>query len=148
LKRIFIEREKCEACFTCMVVCLNVHRKEPGNIDDLPLFSDIESRNYTTYAGGYSTSVICRHCDDPECVATCMSGALQKNPKSKLVSYNKERCGKCFMCVMCCPYGLPRPDNATRSEVIRCNFCKGIAGGPSCVAFCPTNTITIMEVDY
>jgi len=131
-----------------MVVCKSAHRMGPGKLDDIPLqdFFDIESRNYLTKAGEIPTPVICRHCNDPECVATCMSGALQKNPASGHVFYDKERCGKCFMCVMCCPYGLPRPDVATRSEVVRCTFCKGLSDTPNCAASCPSETLTVREV--
>ena len=149
MKRIFIEREKCMACWTCRVVCINVHRREPGNFDDIPLFvfAGTESRNYVANTGKGFTPILCRHCDEPECLAACMSGALHKNPTSGHMAYDKERCGQCFMCVMSCPYGVPKPDSASRSEVIRCNFCKGYADGPSCAAACPTETLTVREVD-
>ena len=126
---------------------MNVHRDKPGHVNDLQLFSGIESRNYNTLAGNYSTPIICRHCDVPECVATCMSGALQKHPKSNHVIYDKAQCGQCFMCVMSCPYGLPRPDIESRTEVIRCHFCIGIAEGPSCAASCPVGTLSVVEVE-
>ena len=147
MKRILIEREKCYGCWTCMFACMNMHRKDQGAIDDLPVFSRIESRGYVLYAGGYSTPVYCRHCDEPECVAACMSGALRKSRASGHVFYDKDRCGQCFMCVMYCPYGLPKPDNLTRSEVIKCSFCAGAADSPSCVASCPTGAITVKEVE-
>jgi carbon-monoxide dehydrogenase iron sulfur subunit len=83
LKRIYIEREKCLGCLTCVYICMNVHRKDRGDLDTLPFFTDIESRGYISYSDGYSTPIYCRHCDDPECVATCMSGALQKKPGNK-----------------------------------------------------------------
>ena len=146
MKRIYIEREKCQGCLTCMFVCMNVHRKDQGVVEDLPFDSGIESRNYSTFAGKYSTPVICRHCSDPECVATCMSGALHKDPKSGHVNYDPDRCGQCFMCVMCCPYGLPRPDRGAGTQVIRCHFCSGIAQGPSCAQACPSGALSVQGV--
>ena len=145
MKRIFIEREKCYGCLTCMFICQHVHRTDSGTLEDMTVVSDIEPRNYSTSAGGFATPIICRHCDDPECVASCMSGALYKHPVSGLVQYDKEKCGKCFMCCMYCPFGLPKPD-AARLEVFRCNFCAGVAGGPSCVDTCPGEVLTIREV--
>jgi carbon-monoxide dehydrogenase iron sulfur subunit len=135
LKRIFVEREKCLACLTCMVVCVDASHRKAENLDGQRGIDSIEPRNYTTHAKGYSMTLICRHCNDPECVTT------------RHVIYDKERCGQCFMCVMSCPYGLPRPDIASRTEVIRCHFCIGIAEGPSCAASCPVGTLTVVEVD-
>ena len=146
MRRIFIEREKCMACLTCRDICINVRRAIPGNFEDFPVDTDIESRNHMSFSGGASTPVFCRHCDEPECVATCMSGALHKCPESGHIRYDKERCGKCFMCVMSCPFGMPKPDRATRTEVIRCTFCFGIADNPSCATACPTGTISVREV--
>ena len=37
------------------------------------------------------------------------------------------------MCVMNCPYGVLKPDDATKSVVIKCDFCKDLGGEPSCV---------------
>lgn len=146
MKRIFIEREKCYGCMTCVFVCMHVHRRKPGTLDDLTTLVDIESRNHLTFSSGCPTPIICRHCDEPECVAACMSGALHKSPKTGHVSYDKDRCGQCFMCVMYCPFGLPRPDMDDQTEVIRCNFCARSPEGPSCAAACPTGTITVREV--
>ena len=71
--------------------------------------------------------IFCRHCDEPECVISCMSGALTKNPEDGHVYYDREKCGSCFMCVMNCPYGGSEPDDATKSIVIKCDFCKDLA---------------------
>ena len=149
MKRIFIDRDKCQACMTCMIVCSGVQPRDiVGDGDEAIWFLyGIESRNYITYANGYSTPIICRHCDDPECVATCMSGALQKNRKTGHVYYDKKRCGKCFMCIMCCPYGVTKPEFESKSEVIRCNFCNGIAETPRCAASCPMEAIAVKDVE-
>ena len=147
MKRIFIDREKCLACLTCMVVCVDSYHNREEIADSRWTDIEIESRNYTKFADGYSMTIVCRHCSDPECVTTCMSGALKKSPVSGHITYEKERCGQCFMCVMCCPYGLPKPDIKSNTEVIRCNFCNDAARGPSCAASCPTGALTVMEVD-
>ena len=146
MRRVFIEREKCQICLSCMIACMTAHRKEPSSDYDLYNNKSIESRNYIRYQDGNSAPVFCRHCDDPECAAACMSGALQKNPESGHVLYDKERCGQCFMCVMSCHFGLPRPDSVSRSEMVKCDFCTGIADSPSCASACPTETITVKEV--
>ena len=54
---------------------------------------------------------------------SCMSGALTKDPETGHVQYDEKKCGSCFMCVMNCPYGVLKPDESTRSKVIKCDFC-------------------------
>ena len=142
MKRINIEREKCQACLTCISVCADVHTKDKKSV----AFS-YDSRGYIVHQDdGICTPVYCRCCDSPECAATCMSGALQKDLKTGRVFYDKERCGKCFMCVVCCPYGLPRVSQTLEQEIVRCDFCIGVASSPSCVSACPTGAISIKEV--
>jgi len=90
--------------------------------------------------------LFCRHCAEPECVMSCMSGALSKDSESGHVFYNEEKCGSCFMCVMNCPYGVPKPDRLTRSKVIKCDFCRHDEEGPNCVRMCPKKAIYVEEV--
>ena len=50
------------------------------------------------------------------------------------------------MCVMNCPFGLPKPDRATRQKVIKCDFCRDRKEGPACVKACPKEAIHVEEV--
>ena len=90
--------------------------------------------------------MFCRHCDEPECVKSCMSGALTKDSESGHVFYDETRCGSCFMCVMNCPFGVLKPDRVSKSKVIKCDFCVNAGGEPSCVAACPKKAIHVEEV--
>lgn len=148
MKRIIIDAEKCDGCKNCSLACMQAHQKDAKSLYDIDL-SDIhnESRNfiYKKEDGGYAP-IFCRHCDEPECVLSCMSGALEKEEASGQVQYDKEKCGSCFMCVMNCPYGVLKPDDATNSVVIKCDFCKDAGGEPSCVKACPKQAIYVEEV--
>ncbi|MDO4273242.1 MAG: 4Fe-4S dicluster domain-containing protein [Eubacteriales bacterium] len=149
MKRIFIDAAKCDGCKNCTVACMQAHRPDAGTIYDLDL-TDIrcESRNHIVISpdGSYKP-IFCRHCDQPECVLSCMSGALAKDPETGHVLYDEKKCGSCFMCVMNCPYGVLKPDTATRTKVIKCDFCKDDPEGPSCVRACPKQAIFVQEVD-
>ena len=147
---------------------MQAHRKDEGDVYTLDL-TDIanETRNfiYKNPDGSY-TPVFCRHCDQPECVMSCMSGALTKDPETGHVQYDEKKCGSCFMCVMNCPYGVLKPDDSTRSKVIKCDFCIGVlkpddstrskvikcdfcidkGEDPSCVKACPKQAIWVEEV--
>jgi carbon-monoxide dehydrogenase iron sulfur subunit len=148
MRRIFIDATKCDGCKNCSVACMQAHRTDTGSVYDLNL-TDIsnESRNYIIQdQNGIYKPIFCRHCDQPECVMSCMSGALQKDPETNLVLYDEEKCGSCFMCVMNCPYGVLKADTKTRTKVIKCDFCKDQDMEPSCVKACPKKAIYVEEV--
>ncbi len=149
MKRIIVEYEKCDGCKNCSAACMQAHRTTEGTIYDLDFASpENESRNFILKDGrGRYKPLFCRHCDDPECVKSCMSGALKKDPESGHVFYDETRCGSCFMCVMNCPFGVLKPDQVSRSKVIKCDFCVNAGGEPSCVSSCPKKAIHVEEVE-
>lgn len=148
MRRIIIEANLCDGCKNCSVACMQAHRKDVGTIYDLDM-TDLanESRNHIIMDGHESYKpIFCRHCEQPECVMSCMSGALYKEQETGLVLYREEKCGSCFMCVMNCPYGTLKPDTLERRKIIKCDFCKDAGGNPSCVASCPKHAIHVEEV--
>lgn len=147
MKRIIIDYQKCDGCKSCSVACMQAHRETEGTVYDLDLTDPHnESRNRILKdADGQYKPLFCRHCDDPKCVESCMSGALHKDPESGHVFYDETRCGSCFMCVMNCPYGIPKPD-AARKKIVKCDFCNDREEGPACVAACPKKAIYVEEV--
>lgn len=148
MKRIIVEYEKCDGCKNCSVACMQAHRKDEGTVYDLDLTNpENESRNFILKdKNGNYRPIFCRHCDEPECVLSCMSGALKKDEVTGLVTYDEKKCGSCFMCVMSCPFGVLKPDNVTRTKVIKCDFCQETGGEPSCVKACPKQAIHVEEV--
>lgn len=159
MKRIFIDASKCDGCKNCTVACMQYHRAdlteeqkaapyEWKNLYTIDLADEKnESRNHIVKdgKGGY-IPIFCRHCDEPECVMACMSGALSKDPETGHVKYDESKCGACYMCVMNCPYGVLKADTAERVKIIRCDFCDEKEDGPSCVASCPKKAIYVEEV--
>ena len=133
MERIKIDRDNCVGCLTCTTACIVAHDSE-----------DTRSRITIDSSGKY-TPIFCRHCDRPECVYTCMTGAMSKNKETGLVEYNKEHCASCYMCVMACPYGVLKADSRVHKEIMKCDNCKA-QGTPQCVAKCPMGAITLEEV--
>jgi carbon-monoxide dehydrogenase iron sulfur subunit len=127
---------------------MQAHRDDEGSVYTLDLsYPGNESRNFIRMdSAGRYIPIFCRHCDDPECVFSCMSGALTKDPQTGYVICDEEKCAACFMCVMNCPYGVPKPDRATRSKAIKCDFCIDDEDGPNCVRMCPNKAIEVKEV--
>lgn len=148
MERIFIDAAKCDGCRNCFVACMQAHRRDSGSIYDLDLTDpQNEARNRIVRGSdGTYTPIFCRHCDQPECVMSCMSGALKKDKETGLVLYDETRCGSCFMCVMNCPYGVLKADTSTSTKVIKCDFCMEHGAQPSCAKACPTGAIYVREV--
>jgi len=148
MKRIMIDHDKCDGCKNCVVACMQAHRKDEGDIHSLGLSDNcLDSRNYILLnSSGSYIPLFCRHCDNPECVMTCMSGAMAKDEITGHVLYDEEKCGACFMCVMSCPFGVLKPDRVTNSKIIKCDFCKHDEKGPNCVRSCPKQAIRVEEV--
>lgn len=149
MKRIFIDKKLCDGCKNCSLACMNAHREDGGDSIFTLNLSDPanETRNFIKLDGdGKYTPIFCRHCTDPDCVRACMSGALAKDPETGHVTYDEKRCAACYMCVMSCPYGLPKPDRVSHKKVIKCDFCAGKADSPSCVSACPKKAIYVEEV--
>ena len=140
MKRIKIDRSKCIGCLTCVTACVVSHGSESG-----------DSRNRVTIDSGIKpTPIFCRHCDRPECVYTCMTGAMSKNSETKYVEYDKEKCASCYMCIMSCPYGVLKHDSIKKKEIMKCNMCthrsEDGSANPMCVEKCPMQAITFGEV--
>jgi Fe-S-cluster-containing dehydrogenase component len=84
----------------------------------------------------------CMHCVDPSCVSVCPVSAMQKDPVTGIVSYDKDRCIGCRYCVVSCPFGVPRFEYDTAFPQIRkCELCRHLQVQgkiPACAEACPT----------
>ena len=147
MKRIMINADKCMGCKNCSIACMLSHSKD-GNLHGLDLSSPAnESRNVILLnAKKEYKPLFCRHCAQPECAISCMSGALAKDPDTGYVRHDADKCGSCFMCVMNCPYGVIKHDKATKTTVIKCDFCAEKDDNPSCVNVCRSGAICVKEV--
>lgn len=127
---------------------MEVHDRKATDIYDFDISeTKTDSRNViTTNDQGHPIPMVCRHCDMPECVFTCISGAMTKDEETGLVKHDMSQCASCFMCVMSCPYGVLKPDKKSNKVVVKCDMCIG-KGEPACVASCPTGALYVKEVD-
>ncbi len=135
MKRIAIDRNKCISCLTCVTACIVSHNREEG-YNRVVLSSNRKN-----------SPIFCRHCDNPECVYTCMSGAMHKDDESSYILYDKDQCASCYMCIMACPYGVLKEDERTKKEILKCDMCiEHEDKFPQCVEKCPMGAITFEEV--
>lgn len=139
--RIKIDRDLCIGCLNCVAACIISHESESG-----------DSRNRVVIDSETKAApIFCRHCEKPECVYTCTTGAMKKNPITGYVEYDKKQCASCFMCIMACSYGVLKADSINNTEIMKCNMCVHLShdekGIPLCVEKCLMRAITFEEVE-
>lgn len=142
MKRVFVNEKWCLGCHLCEYNCAFANSgcddmvKALKGKDIYPRIK-VEGDDKITYA------VSCRHCTDPICVRSCISGALSKS-EDGMVGIDKNKCIGCLTCVLVCPYGAISQDET--GAVQKCELClKNSCGSPACVAGCPNNAIVYEE---
>jgi len=143
MKTIRIKEEVCIACHLCEVSCRVAHSSEPDVIKayrqkKLPMARlRIEEKRPVSF------SLRCRQCDEPGCMAACLTGAIHKDPVTGRVVVDEEKCVGCWTCMLVCPLGAIQQDKEHHRQV-KCDLCHGLET-PACVANCPNEALVLIE---
>ena len=138
---IVTDLNRCVGSLACSAACKGVNGVPIGSFWNKTLrvgpnpieggsgqFPDVEM---------YFLTVTCQHCENPECVKVCPTGASQKM-EDGTIQIDKSKCIGCQFCAMACPYGV-RYLNEEEKVVEKCTLCEQkIAQGelPQCVTQC------------
>jgi sulfite dehydrogenase (quinone) subunit SoeB len=88
----------------------------------------------------------CLHCETPDCVTVCPTGASYKRAEDGIVLVDEDKCIGCKLCSWACPYGA-REYSAVRGTMQKCTLCVDRIYNetfdeedrqPACVMACPT----------
>lgn len=141
MKRVYVNEEWCLGCHLCEYNCAFAN----SGINDMvkalkgkPIYPRIrvEEKDQVHYA------VSCRHCSDPLCVKSCISGALHIDDGRVCIDYNK--CVGCLTCILVCPYGALSVSG--EGVVQKCELClENACGAPACAKGCPNKAIVYEE---
>ena len=141
MKRVYVNEQWCLGCHLCEYNCAFANSGQTNIVKALKGKSifpriHVEGEDKITFA------VSCRHCEDPMCVKSCISGALTK--KDGTVCIDRNKCVGCLTCILVCPYGA-MSQNAN-GAVQKCELCMGnTCGEPACVKGCPNKAIVYEE---
>lgn len=141
MKRVYVKENRCLGCHLCEYNCAFANSGMKSMVKALKNRKiypriHVEGKDNVTFA------VSCRHCTDPLCVKSCISGAMHL--ESGAICVDKSRCVGCLTCILVCPYGAvtQSPDGA----VNKCELClENNVPGPACVAGCPNSAIVYEE---
>ncbi len=144
MKNIHIREDVCIGCGLCRVYCQTEHSHSKDMIKafkseaprPLPRIR-VERKEEVSFA------VQCRHCAEPWCLYSCLTGAMHKDPVTGIVAVDAEKCIGCWTCLIACPYGALAKDTGNRT-VAKCDFCPGQAI-PICVANCPNEALIFTD---
>jgi len=131
LKLVF-DPERCTGCLACEAACSFSHYGEGGYAKSFIRHS------FDPALGGFQ-AVYCLHCEEPLCMAACLSDAIYKDERG-VVKINRVKCVGCRSCNYACPLSVPFFDESLKASV-KCDLCDG---DPECVKFCSSGALRAM----
>lgn len=141
MKRVYVNEKWCLGCHLCEYYCTFANTNESNmaialrNLEQNP-------RIHIEEGNGISYAVSCRHCTEPLCVKSCISGALTR--EDGVIKINRSKCIGCFTCVVACPYGAISQSESGAMQ--KCELCtQSKRGVPECVLGCPNGAIVFEE---
>jgi carbon-monoxide dehydrogenase iron sulfur subunit len=139
MKRVYAREEVCMGCGLCEVHCAVQHS---ASRDIVKAFKRerprATSRVRVERQGHISFALQCRHCPEPLCAYSCLTGALSK--RGPIVEHDESRCIGCWTCVAVCPYGALKVDLSAGKVQGKCDLCPGL-DTPACVNNCPNEAL-------
>ncbi|HZW84213.1 MAG TPA: 4Fe-4S dicluster domain-containing protein [Candidatus Deferrimicrobium sp.] len=147
MKRVFAKEEYCVGCRVCEVHCVVAHSDYKDDIvkaftkqNPRPLPRIIVEENRPV-----SFALQCRHCEEAPCTKACITGAMQKDPITGVVSNEEDRCVGCWTCILACPFGAIARDEQGRKVASKCDLCSDNDYAPACVKHCPNAALVYEE---
>ena len=137
---IATDLNRCTGCLACMVACkannnvpIGSYWQKVTRVGPTPKYEGAQPPDVEMYF----LPVSCQHCEKPECVRVCPTGASSKR-EDGTIQIDKSKCIGCQFCAMACPYGV-RYLNEDEGVVEKCTLCEQrTAQGelPYCVQLC------------
>jgi len=147
IRRVKARSEFCMGCGLCRLACQVAHSAYPLNIVKAMKTGEkpVARMSVETSADGMDfRTVRCLHCEDPECIKTCISGAISRDEASGVVTINEQKCVGCWSCVIACPEGSIIGPGMGRSKAYKCDLCLS-REVPACVAACPNAALLLVK---
>lgn len=149
MRKIYPNEKYCMGCGICRIHCalsaagtddlLKAYR-----LNKLPSSRIRVDENLIDKKHPLMFAIQCIQCEQPECVESCLTGAIHKDLKTGVVIINKDKCIGCWTCVLACPYSCIFPDISVSKRAVKCELCLD-KESPPCVAGCPNNALIVED---
>ena len=158
MKRVYVNEKWCLGCHLCEYYCAyaNVNNANTSKVKDMAralrsdeTFKDVKinPRIKIEQKDNISFAVSCRHCNEPLCVKSCITGAI--SVIGGVITIDQNKCVSCYTCILSCPFGavsVSENGAAQKCELCVKNSGENIdAGIPACVKGCPNGAIVFEE---
>ena len=87
---LVMDLDLCVKCDSCVKACESLHGESRLIRTGVPI-------------GKYLVPAACRHCDDPKCMSSCPTGAINRRPEGEIF-FHYDMCIGCGNCAIACPY--------------------------------------------
>jgi len=140
-----LDSENCIGCHACTVACKSEHNIPLGV--NRTWVKYIETGTFPDVARKFNV-MRCNQCDDAPCMEICPTSALFRADNG-VVDFQDDDCIGCKSCMNACPYDALHinPDTNTAQKCNMCNHRLEVGLEPSCQVVCPTEAITIGDLD-
>ena len=140
MKRVYVNEKWCLGCHLCEYNCAfaNSGKNDMAKLKGIKINPRIQVEEHEDVC----FAVNCRHCEEPLCVKSRISGALSVH--DGVIEIDQNKCVGCYTCIMACPYGAVVPSD--EGVIQKCELCiKNSCGEPACVKGCPNHAIVFEE---
>lgn len=122
---LVMDMAKCIRCGNCSLACHKVHGNSRLVRRGIHIERPVKPNSRRTQS--VLAPTVCMHCQDPECLTGCPTGAIARFPDGE-IDINSATCIGCSDCATQCPYDAismivrPDPKNQSGNGVIKTAF--------------------------
>jgi len=148
---LLYDSTRCIGCQSCEFACAEAHNlPEPEDYPDPEVVRKMDETRrtvvnaYNTELGETYVKEQCMHCNEPACVAACLTEAMYKTKEGPVI-WRGDKCMGCRFCMVSCPFDVPKFEyHSANPKILKCDMCfDRLQEGkiPACVESCPEGAI-------
>ncbi len=148
---VLYDSARCKGCRGCEYDCADANGlplPEPGQ--KIPMVRNTSElkrtvvNEYNTSKGPVFIKMQCMHCNEPACVAACLTMAMHKTTAGPVV-WDGDKCMGCRYCMVSCPFEIPKFEyHSANPRIQKCDMCYNrlkTGEPPACAANCPNDAL-------
>ncbi|MCX6306838.1 MAG: 4Fe-4S dicluster domain-containing protein [Bacteroidetes bacterium] len=148
---ILYDATRCKGCRGCEFDCAEAHgfpeplpTKKIATVRKTDESCNTVVNTYKTSKGEVFCKRQCMHCNEPACVAACLTQAMHKT-KMGPVTWDGDKCMGCRYCMVSCPFDSPKFEfHSANPKIQKCDMCfERLKTGesPACAFNCPNEAL-------
>ncbi len=151
-KAVLYDATRCVGCQTCEYSCAEANNlPEPEDYPEAGVVRETNENRRTvvnareTSKGEMYVKEQCMHCNEPACVAACLTQAMHKTKEGPVI-WRGNKCMGCRYCMISCPFDVPKFEyHSSNPDITKCDMCferQQEGNVPACVEGCPAEGLT------